>query len=554
MKKLSKIALFVCFLIAVGFKSYAQDDDERALLKQLVHENKQTVDAISMYPHDVRKDIFTAAEYPEVIVKLDAMQKRTQQEFTDLLAPFSKDEQEKIWNLTRYPGLIADIAAGHQKTEEEMNGILANFPDEIHKTAIEENSKNYDLLVKIDGRNKLYTIAFNTILDGYSPDAVAAFNDLVKQPEIFNILSDNMQLTILIGDFYKKQPDYVMHKSDSANAALTALNAQEAADWKQSLDNDPEAKQEYVDAAQQYAQDNGYSADDYNTPLNPDVTDYYSNSYNWWFGYPYWYPYAYWDPYPYWYDWGFYYGPGGSYVFFGLPSPWFMNWYYYYPEHHHRWCHLSSHYYDYYTRHRESINNNSISRYTNNWRENNRGVISKEWDDPAKRPELFKEYGQMETNRDKYNKENPKHQMDRVEYVQKYDNKYPTIKTAIANRTPEEIKAYNKPVVNDIQTPQKEPVVKIPDYYKAPSERTPVQNQGNYQQPAQQHYTAPKPRENPVQMRNAEQYHQNNWNQVQPSRTTPSRQPAPSYTPQPSHTPSTPMPSGGNGAGGVRRK
>src|SRR5674476_1475371 len=187
-------------------------------------------------------------------------------------------------------------------------------------------------------------------------------------------------------------------------ASGTKCIAKEADDWKQSLNNNPQAQEEYINAAQEYAQDNGYQPDDYNAPLTQDVTNYNTNPYNWWFGYPSWYPYDYWNPYPYWYDWGFYYNPGRNVVFFGLPSEYFMEWYFYYPEHFSKYPELTSHYYDYYDMHRESMNNNSISHSVNDWRNRNKDIVT---DNCARNnssgTQRFKSYGPMETNRQKYN-------------------------------------------------------------------------------------------------------------------------------------------------------
>jgi hypothetical protein len=562
MKNAVKLILLVCFLITYGFKSYSQiDAEDRALLKQIAQQDQKAADAIAMYPHDVRQDIFIACTYPEVVVRLSSMQAKTKDEFTEMLSSYNRDEQEKIWNLTRYPGLIGDLAAGHRKSDDELNTILANYPPEIHKTAIEESFNNYDLLVRIDQRNHIYEMGFENMIAGYPPEVIQAFRDLIKLPEVLNILNDNMQLTVVIGDIYRKDPNWILHKSDSVNLVMTQKNNQDADEWKQSMNNDPDARQEYIQAAQEYAQDNGYQQDDYNAPLTPDVTDYYTYSYNWWFGYPYWYPYEYWDPYPYWYDWGFYYGPGGNAVFFGQPSWYFMDWYFYYPEHHHHYYHLSDHYYDYYTRHRDNDRHNNIVRVVGDWHDRNRDVITHDWDDKSKRPQLFKEYGQMESSREKYNKANPNHPVERNEYLQKNQDKYPTIKTAIANRTPEEQKQLNKPVQQtQRQEPIKKPVVKVPDYYKAPPAKTTEQNKGDNKQQTQpvqpKHDYTPKPvqnspktTQNQNQIRNAQQYHQNTWQQIQPTQHTPSYSPPPSNTPRQS-----PPPSGGNGNGGGKRK
>ena len=162
MKKIIS-GIVLIFLILVAWINCKAQDDNRAMLRQVIKENQEAVDAIAMYPTETRKIIFEASEYPEVIAKLNAMQKNTQDAFEKLISSFSKEEQEKIWNLTRYDNLISDLAANHKKSEDEINNILANYPEEIHKTALEEGINNYDLLVQIDKMNKSYNSDFETI-------------------------------------------------------------------------------------------------------------------------------------------------------------------------------------------------------------------------------------------------------------------------------------------------------------------------------------------------------------------------------------------------------
>ena len=440
------------------------------LLKQVIKENQEAVDAIAMYPTETRKIIFEATEYPEVIAKLNAMQKNSQDAFEKLISSFSKEEQEKIWNLTRYDGLISDLVANHNKSEVEINNILVNYPEEIHKTALEERRNNYDLLVQIDKMNKSYNSDFELLLSGYPPEVINAFREMIKMPEVLDLLFDHMQYTVVVGDYYKKNPERVLHKTDSLNLVLTQKNTQEADDWKQSMNDNPQAQEEYTQAAQEYAQDNGYQPEDYNAPLTQDVTNYNSNPYNWWFGYPSWYPYDYWNPYPYWYDWGFYYGPGRHAVFFGLPSAYFMDWYFYYPEHCYKYAELSNHYYNYYNKHRESMNYNSISHSVNDWRNRNKDIVTDDWDkDNSNRTQRFKEYGQMETDRRKYNTKNPQKQIEQTEYLKKKQNKYPLISADVSKKQVIKDDSKIKPVQQNIpEPPVKKPTVTIPGRYKVP--------------------------------------------------------------------------------------
>src|ERR1035437_203983 len=535
MKKIYNELVLMFLIVVTGIRCVAQDDN-RSLLKRVVQENQETVDAIAMYPTETRKIIFEATEYPEVITKLNEMQKNSQDAFEKLISSFDKEEQEKIWNLTRYDGLISDLAGNHNMSEDEINNILVNYPEEIHKTALEERKSNYDLLVQIDKMNKSYNSDFEILMSGYIPEVINVFKEMIKMPEVLDILFDHMQYTVVVGDYYKRNPETVLHKTDSLNLVLTQKNTQEADEWKQSMNDNPQAQEEYTQAAQEYAQDNGYQPEDYNASMTQDVTNYSSNPYNWWFGYPSWYPYDYWNPYPYWYDWGFYYGPGRRAIFFGLPSAYFMEWYFYSREHSSKYAELSNHYYNYYNKHRESLNNNSISHSVNDWRNTNKDIVTDDWDkDNINRAQRFIEYGQMEVDRRKYN------------------TKYPLLSADVSKKQLIRRDSKTQSVQENIPEPVKKPSVTIPDRYKA-SENGQLNNKRSEQNLKQQNsnvqnnninkqqqsvITNPQPNnnspkrpdnvniqqknpnpskqtENFNQLRNAQQYHQNTWKQIQP--------------------------------------
>jgi len=516
--------------------------------RQVMLASQEAVDAIAMYPTDTRKIIFEASEYPEVITKLNVMRLKSQTSFDSLVSILKKDEQEKIWNLTRYDNLISDLAASPIKSESDIDAILVNYPEEIHKTAIEENKKNYKLLVQIDQINKSYDSDFELLLNNYPPEAIEAFREIIKMPEVLSILNDHMQYTVIVGNYYKKNPDRILHKTDSLNLVLTQKNTQEANDWKQSMNSDPQAQKEYVEAAQEYAQENGYQPDVYNTPMTEFDTNYNSNPYNWWFGYPSWYPDNSWNPNPYWYDWGFYFNSDRQPVFNGLPSSYFMDWYFYYPEHLSKYAELSNNYYNYYDNHRESMNYNSVSHSVNDWRNNNKDIITNDWDfDKTNRVERFRQYGNMEASRKKYNINNPKQQIGRTEYIQKTPNKFYFLNSDITKETVNQRVINTNSIQGNLPEPAKRPTVNIPTH-----SRTTVQEPtyGNPQptndlnRERNVNTNMPVRSENSNQMRNAEQYNQNKWKQpqqVQP-RQQPQVQPRQQPQVQPRQsTPSSPV-------------
>ncbi len=523
-KKIAFTFLLSALLICTGHKSFAQNDEE-ALLSQLEKDDQTAIDAIAMYPSQTRVNIFEASKFPEIVVRLDAMQKKTQLKFTQLLASLSKEEQEKIWDLTRYPALIADIALGSRKSEAEINVLLPNYPAVIRQTALDEGLNNYDLLHQITVKNVHHQDNFEKILSSYPPVTANAYRDLIKRPEILNTLNDNMQMTVLIGDLYKRDPRWVLYKTDSLNKALTAQNAQDAADWQQSMADDPQAQQEFTQAAAEYAQDNNYQTDDYSSPMTSDVTDYSTYSYDWWFGYPTWYPYAYWDPYPFWYDWGFYFGIGGRPVFFGMPSAHFMNWYFYNPEH---WSHypgFGNHCYDYYGKHKDAQYRNNISRSVHEWKTRNSSVVNGDWDkDKAGRTQRFKDFGKSETIKEKQNAGNPRLAQVSNPRVKIPERLYTTPRTS----------AVAKPVA--IKRPSETGQPAKTEQTKAPEPERKTQAVNN--PPANQ------PHANTKQDRSAMEYHQNNWQQAQQQQHY--------SAPQQHYSAPAPAPSGGGGRGGRR--
>jgi len=479
MKAIFGRVVLMTLIIVVGLNCIAQDNS-KTLLKQVVSENEDAVNAIAMYPRETRKIIFEASEYPEVIAKLNSMQKNSQDAFENLIAAYSKDEQEEIWNLTRYVGFIDEITSGNKKSEVEIVNIVNNYPEEIHKAAINQAMNNYDLLVKIDSMNKNYNSDFELLLNGYSPEAINAFKEIIKYPEVLSILFDHMQYTVVIGDYYKKNPERVLHKTDSLNLVLTQKDLKETDDWKQGITDSSQVQEELNQAADEYAENDGYQPDDYNVVLITDVTNYTTTPYNWWFGYPRWYPYNYWKRFPYWYDWGFYYGWGGRKIFFGLPSSYFMEWFFYHPEHFKKYPELSNHFYNYYNNHLGSKNNNSISHNVNEWHNRNINIITSDWDkDNVNRIQRFKEFGQMEIDRGKYNVKHPLQQISQAEYLQKKQSKYPFLSFNVTKVPLIHNDTKSKPIQNSYNEPIKKPVVLTPQYYKAPAKDQIIINKQN---------------------------------------------------------------------------
>ena len=465
-------------------------------------EDSAAINALALYPDSVRMEIFTACEYPAIIVDVASLQKNSNAAFADLLSSYPRTTQEDVYNLSRYPNLITQIVNGGQKSKEDMETLLAVYPSEIHDKGLKYGMEQFDLLSKINDLQMQVNRQFQTLISTYPQDVQKVFTDMLQMPEVMALLNDHLSLTVRVGDHYKRDPQYVMHKSDSNALVQAQQNAEQLNAWKQNIQEDTAAQNELKQAANDYADSNGYNNSDVDAPVNSDeVSNYSVYPYSYWFGYPTWYPYSYWYDYPYWYDWGFYYGPGGQIIVFGFPSYYFINWYFWYPYHCHRYPHLGAAYVrHYYGAHRQ----NTLSRQVvHNWVHENRKYLPADFiksNANNTRVEAIKQMGLVnEKALDKTGRVDAK---IRDQYLAKNATNYPALRTTPAQATMPEEKPM--PDVRQQFTPQ--PAV------------NPQRTETQRAQPQQAQPNRSQQQNNYNNVQNAQQYHSGSWEQAQPTR------------------------------------
>lgn len=446
MKAYPKVVAIIAGLILMPLLAFAQN--EKTLLAQLLEEEQQTVEALALYPTDTRTAILEASKFPEALIKLETIQGKSSAAFKALLEKYPKAVQEDVWDLTRYPGLVSALVTGGQKDGIDFEMAVQDFPKEIVPRARRTSDDYFPLLVEVDRLNRYWDAAFGELLTGYQPATRDALNQLVGLPEVLSLLTDNIRLTVLVGDIYRKNPTWLLQQMDSLNLVVAEAHAKELEAWKTDLANDPDAQREFEESAEAYAEEYGYDDDyyDYYDNLNYGndvhheyVVDqfYYQYNYPYWFGYPHWYPYPRWRPYPYWYDWGFYAGPGNVIVIIDLPSFWFVDWYFYQPWHHYYYPHLSSRYVNHYYGHRGS--SGSISSNVRNWHERNRDIVTDDWLNKSRTDaNEFREFGKLETEREKYNRSHPDKPVTQQDFLDKNRKQYPGLSTSVDRKREQE--------------------------------------------------------------------------------------------------------------------
>jgi hypothetical protein len=430
---------------AGAFPIQAQDISvEKGLLGQLLNDEQNTIEAIALYPEDERISILEASAHPEILVRMQKIREKTEAEFKNLLSPLPEKDQQKLFSLSPYPELVASLSVG--KTREEMEALLADYPEDIRNAAFFADRHYFDLLVSM---NKLYLSAYEAlqdILHSYAEETQKAYNNLAGLPEVITLLTENMSMTVLLGDLYKNHPTQLIYELDSLNAIVAEQRAKELNEWRQKLEDDPEAMHEYQQASQEFAREQGYDDEAYTGPIpERQVTDIYVHHiwrpYPYWFGQPWWYTYDCWYPYPWWIHSGYYYGPNRIVVIIALPSDLFMYWHFRHHRHFYHYPHFTNHAVRHYYGHRNSFT--SVVTSVRKWESELQPEVPKNWlDNDDKRVERIREYGKFKMD---YQSEVSKTNgiaPDQHEYLRQNADKYPTLKPVLKEK---ETQVYNPP-------------------------------------------------------------------------------------------------------------
>ncbi|MEI6408063.1 MAG: hypothetical protein WCR52_01655 [Bacteroidota bacterium] len=551
-----RLLLIWAGIIVLNTVARAQND--AALLRDLAAENQKSVDALVLYPTETRLAILEATKYPELLIKMQDLRERTSMAFRTLIEDFPRTTQDVFYDLNRYPGLVESLVT-HRNDAGVLRKSMEVMPENKQAEALGVVDRQMPTLAQINSLNQTTQGTFNRLIAGYTPITQQAFEQLLRLPEVIDLLNEDLRFTILVGETYRDNPAWVIQKMDSLNLVVVRTQAEELNNWKSSIESDPAAKSELQAAAKEYADENDDQSTNYNgddlyaeggyAPNDQVYAPNYYDPYPYWYGYPYWEPYPRWRPYPWWWDWGWYGRPQGIVIAY-MPSYHFMHWYFDHPKHHEHYNHLSTHFVEHYNGHRQS--GTAISMGVRDWHERNRTVISDAFlSDKSRLPQRLKEYGQFEQSREDFNARNPKKMIDPGTFLDKNRQKYPDIERshteakAEIQRTDNEnrdkradwppAKAPSKPEPNpnpavrpntDRPSRQEPTPTQRPTRVESPDTRVPMPTQRPKTE--QPDIRVPVPVQMPrTQPDAARDYHREQWQQQRPQQVTPRSNPAP---------------------------
>lgn len=324
--------LFV-FLLAIVFSKVFSQNVTLAELNRLMVKDSSSIPLLFSYSDSVRDAILMVSTYPQGLVKLEEVQKKSSASFKSITSKYNRTKQKQLWEMIRYPELITLVIQNSDKSSDELKGLLKNYPDGIQKSTIEFAKKDHGIFVEMDNVRKAFELNYTEVVKDFPEDVKKSFNVLLHRPELIAVLSEDIKTTIALGDVYKSNPKLVKHVADSLNAVIAKQNSTEYEDWKRGISKDVQVQKELKDIANKYEQEEG-DVDDVYSDKKYDITIYQIMPYPYWAGYPYWYKRPYWYPYPWWYHLGFYWYPDGTIIFGGMPTYYFGWWYYNNPRYH----------------------------------------------------------------------------------------------------------------------------------------------------------------------------------------------------------------------------
>ena len=333
-------------ITTTSFTCNAQTDNKDRLL-QMIQDDPATIEAIASTDDKVIRHTLQIARTPEVFDKMSELQKRSQQQFRNIIQDYDRTDQEAFYDLARYPNLITELVRNGRPSTEEAIRIASNYPDNLHETAVKYSRSYFDVLVRIDRLNDAIDQSFQQYLEPYNPKTRESVNVLLSHPEIISALVEDMSFTSLLGEVYGEDPEWLINRLNRISSELAQQNREDLDNYKTQIQNDPEAYNELLEASDRYARETNDHRS-YDNSSDPFIEINLINSYPYWFGYPYWYSSPIWRPYPTYYHTGFYRNRFGRVVFTGLPSMAFLHWHTHY--HPNLFPHLSYNYYNYYNR------------------------------------------------------------------------------------------------------------------------------------------------------------------------------------------------------------
>lgn len=293
---------------------------------------REALDTLALADERMRDAVLEAALHPPSIDNIAIVQRESSEAFRERLAGASRTRQKEIWDLVRYPDLVDALVLGGRPSSGAMDQILEPYPDEIREIARTIVANDFNLLNDVAHMRTEAERETANVIASLPVSAQGNFEALIERPDLMSALAENPGLVEHLGALYREDPFATREQFDRYHDDLTAEREQELAEWREAIEEDPDAQAELIESAEEFAQEEGYeSPRDSRVVTERSTVHVYHHPYPYWFGTPHWNGGVTW--YPHRAHWGFGFDVGGAFFAFGVPSPFYYSWH---DRHHHR--------------------------------------------------------------------------------------------------------------------------------------------------------------------------------------------------------------------------
>lgn len=383
-----KVLLFVFLIllagdlrISIADSQTAPASDELSRLREMLKGDRSTADALVLYPDDVRTAIFRVSTRPDLLEKVAAIQQTSSAGFDKITSALPEQDKRDVWEIVRHPGLVKRLIDTGQD-DKKVQKVAAEYESPLRETILRAGKAKTEseALVKIDVLDHSTQEAFVTAQKTYPPEIQEAIQKLIGFPETLALLTQGMNLTILVGEVYKQDPAFAERRAREVGEEVRQKNAKGIEDWKMHLESTPQAFRELEQSVRVLATERDFDPAKVLAPVSEKDTSREIRPYPYWYGFPKWHPESYWYPYRYWHYCGYFYSVDGNIVLIGTPSAEYLRWHFQDNRHLSQYPYLTDQLLRYYESHSEF--NHTFNAIVGKWMDENRTKMPGDWLNP----------------------------------------------------------------------------------------------------------------------------------------------------------------------------
>ncbi len=311
------------------------------IAESLSDPQREALATLALADAAARNAILETSLHPGVLDDIVQVRQRSSHDFRLRLDEVPRSKQKDLWELVRYPELVDELVREGRPSTRVTADIVEPYPERVHELAQRLVASDWELLDDVARIRKDAEHDTAAVLAPLSLDEQASFETLIERPDLLSAMVNQPLVVERLARLYRGDPERARAVFDRHHEAQVAVNTREVERWRETLEDDPEAREELIESAERFAKDEGYDSPGNTTVETTEVHHEYHHPYPWWFGPPHWR--IGWHWYPHHSHWGFQVSLAGGLYVHGLPSPVFSYWHYRRPRHLRHYRHLHRH-------------------------------------------------------------------------------------------------------------------------------------------------------------------------------------------------------------------